>query len=128
MNLSEIVAHAVNKERFRSVQDYIDFCKRYLDFTNLGIQAVILAQNEQHYKFLQYKDDGYRNITRPINSSLMLDPDNFSSFSKDFLGLLEALKDRQQPDDAMREVIIKTIYTLQQSIGAALDALPAGGE
>lgn len=126
MNLSEIVAHAVNKERFRSVQDYIDFCKRYLDFTNFGIQAVILAQNEQHYKFLQYKDDGYRNVTRPINSSLMLDPDNFSSFSKDFLDLLEALKDRQQPDDSMREVITKTIYTLQQSIGAALDALPAG--
>lgn len=94
MKLSKLVDHAVNKERFQNVQDYIDFCKRFLDFTNSGIQAVILSQNEQHYKFLQYKDDGFRNVTRPINSNLMLDADNFSSACKDFLNILAALKDR----------------------------------
>ena len=126
MRLKKIVEHAIDKERFQSVQDYIDFCKRFLDFTNSGIQAVILSQNEQHYKFLQYKDDGFRNVTRPINSNLMLDPDNFSSACKDFLNILAALKDREQPDASKREAVTKTIYTLQQSIGAALDALPAG--
>lgn len=44
----------------------------------------------------------------------------------DFLDVLTALKNRDRPDEAKREVIIRTIYTLQQSIGAALDALPAG--
>lgn len=72
MRLKKLVEHAVDKERFQTVQDYIEFCKRFLDFTNSGIQAVILSQNEQHYKFLQYKDDGFRNVTRPINSNLML--------------------------------------------------------
>lgn len=126
MKLSKLVDHAVNKERFQSVQDYIEFCKRFLDFTNSGIQAVILSQNEQHYKFLQYKDDGFRNVTRPINSNLMLDADNFSSACKDFLNILAALKDREKPDASKREIVTRTIYTLQQSIGAALDALPAG--
>ncbi len=126
MILKDIVAHVVDKERFLKVEDYIEFCKRFLDFTSSGIQAVILSQNEQHYKFLQYKDDGYRNVTRPINSSLMLDADNFSSFYKDFLQLLKALKSRERPDDSKREVVTRTIYTLQQSIGVALDALPAG--
>lgn len=126
MILKDIVAHVVDKDRFLKVEDYIEFCKRFLDFTSSGIQAVILSQNEQHYKFLQYKDDGYRNVTRPINSSLMLDADNFSSFYKDFLQLLKALKSRERPDDSKREVVTRTIYTLQQSIGVALDALPAG--
>jgi hypothetical protein len=126
MSITDIVAYAVNKQKFNKIEDYIDFCKRFLDFTNFGIQAVILAQNEQHYKFLQYKDDGYRNISRPINSSLMLDSDNFPLFCKDFLNILEQLRNRIQPDDSKRDVLTKTIYTLQQSIGIALDALPVG--
>ena len=126
MSLSKIVAHAVNKEKFQRVEDYIDFCARYLDFIGAGIQAVILSQNEQHYKFLQYKDDGHRNVTRPINANLMLDANNFSSFNKDFQLVLQALKGRKTPDNSKREVITRTIYTIQQSIGAALDALPAG--
>lgn len=126
MSITDIVAHVVNKQRFNKVEDYIDFCKRFLDFTNFGIQAVILAQNEQHYKFFQYKDDGFRNISRPINSNLMLDSDNFPSFCNDFLSILEELRNHTQPNDSKRDVFIKIIYTLQQSIGIALDALPAG--
>lgn len=126
MTLSDIVAHAIDKDRFRRIEDYIDFCSMFLDFTESGIQAVILAQNEPHYTFIQYKDDGNRNISRPINSNLMLGSDDFSSISSDFLSILEALRDRATPADSKREVITKTIYTLQQSIGVALDALPSG--
>lgn len=126
MNLKDIVACAIDKERFRRVEDYIDFCQRYLEFTAVGIQAVILSQNEQYYKFLQYKDDGHRNVTRPINVNLMLEPNNAGSFCQDFLNVLVMMKSRSKPDETKREVIVKTIYTLQQSIGAALDALPAG--
>lgn len=126
MTLNRIVDHAIDKNRFNNIADYIDFCRAYLDFITSGTQAVILSQNEQHYRFIQYKDDGHRNITRPINSNLMLDPNSFSTVSREFLDILDALKDRKQPDEAKREIICRTIYTVQQSIGAALDALPAG--
>ena len=39
---------------------------------------------------------------------------------------IEQLKDGVQPADELRQNIIRTIYTIQQSIGATLDALPAG--
>lgn len=56
----------------------------------------------------------------------MLDANNVSGHCDDFLSILNALKDREQPDEAKRNVIPSVIYTLQQSIGATLDALPAG--
>lgn len=126
MNLPDLVAHATDKTRFRHIEDYSDFCKRYLEFIAVGIQAVILAQNEQQYRFLQYRDDGHRNITRPLNAALMLDADNFSTFEREFSVVLAMLNARIQPDDTRRDVVIRTIYTLQQTIGATLDALPAG--
>ena len=126
MSLRDLIAHAADKTRFKRIEDYSDFCQRYLEFIAVGIQAVILPQNERHYQFLQYKDDGHRNITRPLNAALMLDTGNFSAFERDFSGVLAALKEGMPPDDAGREVIVRTIYTLQQAIGATLDALPAG--
>ena len=126
MSLRDIVDHAIDKKRFQRIEDYFEFCKRYLEFIDFGIQATILSQNEQHYKFLQYKDDGYRNITRPITSDIMLDANNFLVFQEDFSSILAALRDRERPSNDNRAVIIRTIYTLQQAIGAALDALPAG--
>ncbi len=50
----------------------------------------------------------------------------FETNSVQFLQALEQLRDRQLPDDGLRQVLICTIYTIQQSIGAALDALPSG--
>ncbi|MFM5897567.1 MAG: hypothetical protein ACKO8W_08700, partial [Dolichospermum sp.] len=40
--------------------------------------------------------------------------------------VLEQLRDRQLPEESLRQVLICTIYTLQQTIGATLDALPSG--
>ena len=71
MNLSELVNIATNKQKFLSIPDYLDFCKTYLAFVATRLQAVIVSQNENHYRFYQYKEDGYFNITRPINSKLM---------------------------------------------------------
>ena len=39
---------------------------------------------------------------------------------------LDNAKDGEQPSDDLRQNVKRTIYTIQQSIGAALDALPAG--
>lgn len=126
MNLTDLVNHATDKKRFQNIQDYINFCKSYLKFIETGLQARIVSQKENHYQFYQYHTDGYYNITRPINTSLMYEESVFETNSVQFLQALQQLRDRQLPDDGLRQVLICTIYTMQQSIGAALDALPSG--
>lgn len=126
MSLSNLVNHATDKERFHTVDNYIDFCARYLEYVETGLQARIVSQNESHYQFFQYKQDGSFNITRPINSRLMYDADGFSQAAHQFRLTLEQLRDGQRPSGDLRENLIRTIYTLQQSVGAALDGLPAG--
>jgi hypothetical protein len=126
MNLSDLIAYATDKEQFYSVDNYIEFCARYLEFIDTGLQARIVSQNESHYQFFQYGKEGGFNITRPINSRLMYNAENFSEAEKAFIMTLEQLRDGQKPEDHLRENIIRTIYTIQQSIGASLDGLPAG--
>ena len=126
MSLTQLVNHATNKERFNSIEDYIDFCTRYLEYVDTGLQARIISQNESHYQFFQYKQEGSFNITRPINSALMYDANSFEQAAQQFNSTLEQLRDGQRPSGDLRENLIRTIYTLQQSVGAALDGLPAG--
>ena len=126
MSLTELLAHVTDKNRFHSVTDYITFCARYLEFIEHGLQARIVSQNESHYEFFQYRQDGNYNITRPLNSRLMYDATTFVNASSQFSKTLEQLKNGARPSDELRQSIICTIYTIQQSIGAALAALPAG--
>lgn len=128
MSLTSLVNHATDKERFQTLQDYINFCKRYLQFIETGLQARIVSQNENHYQFYQYRDDGFYNITRPVNTLLMYEKASFEDTSVQFLQVLTQLRerDKQLPDHQLRQVLVRTIYTIQQSIGAALDALPSG--
>lgn len=126
MSLTDLVNHATDKKRFQNIQDYIKFCRGYLWFVATGLQAKIVSQNENHYQFYQYKKDGYYNITRPINTTLMYEEAVFDAACDQFLQALKQLRDKQLPDDNLRRIFICTIYTIQQSIGAALDALPSG--
>jgi hypothetical protein len=54
MNFSELVNYATDKKRFQSLDDYVDFCARYLEYIDAGLQARIVSQNENHYQFFQY--------------------------------------------------------------------------
>lgn len=126
MNLTDLVAHATDKERFHTVDNYIAFCARYLEYVETGLQARIVSQNESHYQFFQYRQDGSFNITRPLNSRLMYDAELFTNAAYQFTQTLEQLKDSEQASDELRQNVIRTIYTVQQSIGATLDALPSG--
>jgi hypothetical protein len=126
MRLEDLVNHAVDKENFQTIQNYISFCRNYLEFIANGLQARIVSQNENHYQFYQYTNDGHYNITRPINTNLMYDAGIFEIAYNQFLQVLEQLRDRQLPEESLRQVLICTIYTLQQTIGATLDALPSG--
>lgn len=126
MSLADLVSHATDKERFHTVENYIAFCSKYLEFVETGLQARIVSQNEIHYQFFQYRQDGSFNISRPLNSLLMCDAESFSTEALRFTQTLEQLKDGAHPSDDLRQNIIRSIYTIQQSIGAALDALPSG--
>ena len=125
MNLKQIVAYAREKDNFSSLEDYADFCRNYLTFIFNGLQAVIVAQNENNYVFFQYKEDGNFMVTRPINSNVMLSIDNFDSSYNSFMYGIKHIREIQK-DSTIRSIINKFVYTCQQSIGAALDALPAG--
>lgn len=126
MTLANLINYAVDKKRFKHLSDYINFCMRYLVFIQKDLQARIVSQNENHYCFFQYKQDGNYNITRPINTQLMYDAISFEKKAAIFLQILEQLRERSQPPDFARLILTRTVYTIQQSIGAALDALPSG--
>lgn len=128
MSLRKLVAFASDKSNFEAVEDYISFARRYLDFTAdvRNIQAEIVSQNERHYFFLQYKKDGHFNITRPLNSKLFLRSDKSRAFETAFMRVFDRAPDIQDTDTRRRNLLRNAIYTIQQSIGATLDALPAG--
>jgi hypothetical protein len=126
MNITELVEIASNKDNFLTIENYIDFCQRYLHFIASGLQAVIISQNEQNYSFFQYRQDGYFNITRPINSNLMYSIENSAVISEKFIENLLNAKDIVETDEYNRAIIRNSIYTIQQTIGATLDALPSG--
>lgn len=126
MSITKLVSSAINKDLFHTVENYITFCARYLEYVETGLQARIISKNENHYQFFQYRKDGHFNITRPLNSLLMYDAESFENGAKQFLETLEQIKNGEHPPDELRENINRTIYTIQQSIGATLDALPAG--
>jgi len=125
MNLRKIVNTATNKNNFQSISDYTNFCLNYLEFVKTELQAVIVSRNENNYRFFQYKKDGTYNVTRPINSNLMLSLETFDSNRDQFSDILGNIKSREAKTKASRKLLNDYIYTCQQSIGAALDALPA---
>jgi len=124
MTLRQLVEWAKEKPRFESVDDYSNFCAEYLSFIYDGLQAVIASQNENHYRFFQYKDDGFFNVSRPINSRLFIPINDFANAKENFVYALRRIREIEG-DRETRQLINKFVYTCQQAIGAALDALPA---
>lgn len=126
MSLKNIVNKATNKSNFSDIQGFIKFCDEFLSYIGNNLQAIIVSQNENHYRFYQYDRSGNFQITRPINSNLMYDFQSFKRNSKEYLRVLRNIKTINKNDSTIRELINNSTYTMQQSIGAALDALPAG--
>ena len=125
MNLLQLIDWAKDKNRFQTLDDYSSFCQEYLAFLFDGLQAVIVSQNENQYRFFQYRAEGNYNVSRPINSNLMISADDFYTAKKDFYYILHHIRETQNNSE-LRQIINKFVYTCQQSIGATLDALPAG--
>lgn len=122
--LWEIMSWVSQKERFQNIEGYIEFAKYYLDFISTELQAEIVAQNETNYRFFQYKRDGEYNITRPVNGDLFFSLSDYENIADTFVDILENIRDIKD-DDLQRRNVNSFIYTTQQSIGCALDALPS---
>lgn len=125
MNLEKLVNHALNKDNFLTIENYLDFPKHYLEFIKNNLQAVIVSRNENHYQFFQYKKDGTYNVTRPINSNLLYSLEEFDVLTADFTNLLNNIRGKGLDSPQNRMMVNRIIYSAQQSIGACLDALPA---
>lgn len=124
MSLKQLIDRARNKEYFTTLEAYVEFAKEFIEFSKKGFEARIVSQNENHYFFYQYKKDANYNVTRPINSRLMLGSKD-AVILADFIKLLSSIKGAKK-NKKNREIINKSVYTLQQSIGITLDALPSG--
>jgi len=127
MKLAKLVDTVTDNTKFNTLENYLDFCHRYLEFienTN-NLQAKIIAQNEHQYFFMQYNKEGDYQITRPINADLFYDlqvfEDSICLFNKTALS-----GSTDEPDALMRHCVNRMLYTIQQSIGSALDGLPVG--
>ena len=126
MNLKQILNKVKNKSNFADLKAYIGFCNEYLNYISENLQAIIVSQNENHYHFFQYKKEGNFQITRPINMNLMYNSKNFLKTSKEFSKILQNIKTIDKKDKAIRDILNNVTYTIQQSIGSALDGLPVG--
>lgn len=125
MTLHQLMIWAKDKTRFTSVDQYAEFCEEYLEFISNGLQAVIVSQNENHYRFFQYKEDGNFNISRPINTNLLIGTEDFVETKRNFYYALHHIREISEKDD-IRSQLNNFVYTCQQAIGATLDALPSG--
>ncbi|HEY4194716.1 MAG TPA: hypothetical protein VGM63_04220 [Mucilaginibacter sp.] len=124
--INQLTSIAKNKDNFKTIQDYVNFGKRFLEFVASGhLQAVIVSQNETHYRFWQFDKTANYQVTRPINSNLMYQASEFDTVSDDFINILQNIRDIEH-DAGLRASLNNTVYTIQQCIGAALDGLPAG--
>jgi len=124
VKLTELTENAIDKSKFKSLTNYIDFAEKFLSYVKDNLQAVIISQNENHYQFYQYKKDGMYQITRPINSNLMYDIEEYLKIKNSIIDIIKNSRGLKSKKD--RELINKAIYTLQTSIGSTLDALHAG--
>lgn len=126
MNMVQLREWAVDKERFTRAQDYLDFATAFMELrASDGVQAELVAKNDHRYRFFQFKEEVGFQISRPINSDLFYSANDFTPACALFTETLAACKEGQAVSDEGRTVLRRVIYSAQQAIGAALDALPA---
>lgn len=128
MKLNNLVQKAADKNRFIKLQNYIDFSLLFLEYIDKNKQADIISQNENKYKFFQFNKEAHFKVTRPYNSDLLFIPNLAEEDFKSFKTIITHIK--EDKDEAIiedRSIINNAIYSIQQSIGFALDAGTAMG-
>ncbi|RAP26648.1 hypothetical protein C2W64_01364 [Brevibacillus laterosporus] len=125
MNLSQLTDKVTNKANFLTVQDYIDFGLEFLEYIEKNKQALIVSQNETNYNFFQFNKEASYRVSRPFNSTLLFSQEMLEESASIFLDYMGQIKKyRSEVDLLDNSIINKSIYTIQQCIGFALDGLP----
>lgn len=125
LGIGALRERAVDKTHFTTAQAYIDFARTYVEFLETGLQATVVAQNNHSYQFFQYSASADFRITRAVNSDLFLRTNDFDAQAVIFREALELVSSGDPGDAAHRRALQVVLYTVQQSIGCALDGLPA---
>lgn len=129
MNLHLLVQQVTDKNNFLTLGDYIHFALSFLEYIEQHKQAVIVSQNETHYRFFQFNQEGQYRVTRPFNSNILYTIDTMEAQCNLFVDVLKQIKENKHLAVIIeRELINRVVYTLQQSIGFTLDGLPSGKE
>jgi len=126
MTIEQLREWAVQKERFKTIADYVAFGRAFLDYrSGSGFQAELISQNTPQYRFFQFHADADYQLTRPINTNLFYLAEDFDIAVPKFYAALDSIMDNSTANPDQRDALNRLIYTCQQSIGASLDALPS---
>ena len=86
----------------------------------------VLSSSEEKNGYIIYSSQiaGTIKYIRPINKELFVaKPENFISHFNELQDIFTKIRTKSKISDSDKDVIDKTIYTMQQSIGAGLDLL-----
>ena len=86
----------------------------------------VLSSSEEKNGYIIYSSQiaGTTKYIRPINKELFVaKPENFISHFNELQDIFTKIRTKSKISDSDKDVIDKTIYTMQQSIGAGLDLL-----
>lgn len=126
--LKELQDTVLNHD-FDDLGQILDFSSTFMEYLSDNKQAVIVAQNEHNYNFFQFNKNANYTITRPFNSELIL---QFNDFQKKrvifetYMSLLNKHKEQAKEFINTPKIIDELLYTAQQAIGFTLDTLPQG--
>jgi hypothetical protein len=82
------------------------------------------SAEKNNYKIYYSNIAGTIKYVRPINKSLFIqDPIEFETTYSEFRRTLQKVKNRESIEEGGKNIINRTIYTIQQSIGVGLDLL-----
>ena len=129
MTLETLTATARSRGNFYSIDRYLAFAHEYLQIIENpdNYEEKVLASNRPEYFFIRYSSDANdQRITRAINGSLWMTAAEFEAGIPHFKAVLSDLARRVPPNPQHRQLLIRMIYTTQQSVGAVLDSLRAG--
>ncbi|WP_320111050.1 hypothetical protein [Draconibacterium orientale] len=104
-----------------NITEFENITKRVLQYL-----PDVISSCQQKNDYLIYSSEiaGTTKFIRPINKTLFIDDvTTFDKSYKQLLAILNKIKTGAEIIDSDKDIIDKTLYTIQQSIGAGLDLL-----
>ena len=94
MSIIKLRDWAADKRKFVKVRDYLDFAEAFVEFREKAgnIQAELVARNTPQYRFFQYNSEADYLISRPINTQLFYEADQFLTSRELFLATLDCIE------------------------------------